>query len=113
MYYKVIEQFGPEKPVEWKKYIDWRKLDLDRFDSVDGMLCPDFFNPESDEDWANCVNADFKLNLITNLEYALKVKSKTKNSLLVGVDMNSKRMLQTRTVYLDSTSLMSIAKYQF
>ena len=86
MYYKIIEKFGTEHE-GWKKFTEFRKLKLTRFDSVDGILCPDLFKPESEEDWANCVNDNFKLNLITNLKYARSILKRFKNAILVGVDI--------------------------
>ena len=61
MYYKIVEKFGPENGDRWERYLDCRGLDLIKFDSVDGVLRPDLFEPESNEDWKNCVNEDFKL----------------------------------------------------
>ena len=86
MYYKVIEDFWPSHH-GWKSYIDWRGLKLDSFDSVDGILCPDLFEPKSEDDWNNCVNENYKLSLITNLSYAKKTFNKYKNASLVGVEI--------------------------
>ena len=91
MYYKVIEALGPETEDSWSSYIEWRKLELERFESVDGMLRPDYFEPESDEDWENCVNADYKLNLITDIDYAILVMKRYAGSILVGVDIELER----------------------
>lgn len=85
MYYKIIEEFGPEGGA-WASYLEARGLQLDCFDSIDGILRPDLFEPESDNDWENCVREDRKLSLIKNLSYAKKVLSKHENATLVGVD---------------------------
>ena len=92
MYYKVVEGFGPEDGDTWLKYLKFCGFShLTRFDSVDGMLRPDLFVPESYEDWMNCVNAEYKLSLITNLEYAKKAAKKIfareKKAELVGVEV--------------------------
>jgi hypothetical protein len=96
MYYKVVERFGPEDGDVWLEYLKFCGFShLTRFDSVDGMLRPDLFAPESEEDWMNCVNADFKLSLITNLEYAKKaakkIMTREKKAELVGVDIELKK----------------------
>ena len=91
MMYKVVEKFGPDSGAKWTDYIKWTGLHhLRRFDSVDSMLRPTFFSPGSTEDWANCVNEDYKLDLITNLEYANKVLSKYDNAEIVGVEIDVK-----------------------
>ena len=85
MLFKVVEKFGPCSGESWASYIAWRKFEFSSFDSIDGMLRPDLFAPETEEDWSNCVNANFKLNLITNLNYAQIVLAKYENARLVGV----------------------------
>jgi len=87
MYYKIIEKFGPQNIDRWRSYLAWRGLNLTCFDSVDGILRPDLFEPKSREDWDNCVREDFKLGLISNLDYAKKVLEKTSHSALVGVEI--------------------------
>jgi hypothetical protein len=86
MYYKVIEKFGPEDGERWSDYLKWRGLHLTRFESVDGVMRGDLFEPKSDEDWQNCVQEDFKISLITNLEYAKKVQKQHENAEIVGID---------------------------
>ena len=85
MYYKVIERFGPQDEEKWESYIRWRGLDLTSFDSVDGILRPDLFMPESSEDWQNCVNEDNKLSFITNLDYARAILVRYAAPVIVGV----------------------------
>jgi hypothetical protein len=86
MHYKIIEKFGPNDGEKWKGYINWRGLTLESFDSVDSILRPDLFVPKSDSDWENCVNEDFKINLITNLPYAVSIIPNYQNAVLVGVE---------------------------
>ena len=87
MRYKIVEYFGPNNRNKWDDYLRWRKLDLSCFDSIDCGLRPDLFEPESMQDWCNCVNQDYKLNLITNLDYAKAIFSRYVNAVLVGVDI--------------------------
>ena len=56
------------------------------FDSIDGILRPDLFSPQFHEDWANCVNENFKLSLITNPNYARKILHRYHNADVVGVE---------------------------
>ncbi|QWV94294.1 hypothetical protein KP004_03670 [Geomonas oryzisoli] len=86
MYYKVIEKFGPNDGNRWNDYLKWRGLHLTRFESVDGVLRGDIFDPKSDEDWQNCIQEDYKISLITNLEYAKKVLGQHDNAEIVGID---------------------------
>ena len=90
LYYKIVQYFGPNSE-NWSTYISWRKTNLNSFDSVDGMFRPDLFLPKSERDWANCVNEDFKLHLITNLDYAKEIIHRYPNGNIVGVqpDINS------------------------
>ena len=87
MHYKLVERFGPEDGDRWRSYLEWRGLNLTSFDSVDGILRPDLFEPESVEDWHNCVNEDDKLNLITSLDYAKKILDRYDNPALIGVEI--------------------------
>ncbi|MSQ47965.1 MAG: hypothetical protein EXR78_06190 [Deltaproteobacteria bacterium] len=88
MYYTIIEKFGPQNHDKWASYMQWRKLpQLTSFDSVDGILRPNLFEPQSAEDWRNCVNADFKTRLITNLDYAKKIAPHFGDGDLVGVEI--------------------------
>jgi hypothetical protein len=86
--YKVVEPFGPESGDAWTSYINWtHQATMERFDSADGMLREDCFEPQTKEDWKNCVNENFKLNLITNLEYARTIQGRNQGSVIVGVDI--------------------------
>ncbi len=86
MYYKIVEKFGPDEGARWKDYLRWRGLQLTRFDSVDGPLRGNLFSPESEDDWNNYIQEDFKVCLITNLEYAKKIQQLHEHSEIVGID---------------------------
>lgn len=87
MYYKLVERFCPEDGKRWQSYLEWRGLILTEFESVDGILRPDLFEPETKDDWENCVNEDFKLNLITDLDYARSARARYESAVLVGVEI--------------------------
>ena len=88
VFYKIVKPFGPRSGDEWRKYIEWtQQKSIDRFDSADGMLRENCFEPKTEEDWENCVNENFKLNLLTSRDYALKVKAENPGSEMIGVDI--------------------------
>ncbi len=87
MLYVIVEKFGPHSSESWESYIGWRKVSFSSFDSVDSLLRPILFEPESEEDWSNSVNEDFKINMITNLPYAMKALGRYENAEIVGVEI--------------------------
>src|SRR5262245_55659518 len=88
MVYKVVKYFGPSHGW-WKDFAkDHWVQPLTKFDSIDGILSPDVFFPQSDEDWEYCVPEDFKTSLIKDKEYAIKVSRNNPGSLVVGVIEN-------------------------
>ena len=88
MYYKIIKSFESNPDMSFEQYKEWIGYShLKEFESVDSMFRKDLFEPHSIEDWENCVNDDFKLNLITNLEYAKKVQSKFQDGEIIGVEI--------------------------
>ncbi len=90
MYYKIIQRFSAEDRGKWRDFLAWRGLPLESFESVDGILRPDLFQPESVEDWRNCVNEDCKWHLITNLDYARRILRRYDNAVIVGVETGVK-----------------------
>ncbi len=87
MYFKIIAKFRPESGDSWTDSLRWRRASFFRFDSVDGAMRPDLFDPNSRKDWDNCVNEDYKFNLITNVDYAREVLAEDFNYEVVGVDI--------------------------
>ncbi len=75
MYYKIVEKFGPEDGDNWKKYIDWRGLSLIKFDSVDGILRPDLFEPDSTDDKELIDNHVMSNGLIEDLKRAFQIRN--------------------------------------
>ena len=102
MYYKIVESFGPRDGDRWQSYLAWRGLILNSFDSVDGIIRPDLFEPESDEDWQNCVIEDYSIGFITSLDYAKGVLDRHANAVLVGVD------IELQESYVPKLSLIHI-----
>ncbi|MDW6017139.1 hypothetical protein SBW85_05055 [Vibrio plantisponsor] len=87
MYFKIVEQFGPESGDSWNEYLEWRKISFERFDSVDSMMRPDLFEPKTSKDWDNCVNEDYRLNLLTSLDFAKASAREHSNYEIVGVEI--------------------------
>ena len=100
MLYKVVEKFGPSSKESWNNYIKWRKLELSSFDSADAIMRPSVFEPSSVEDWDNCINEDYKLNFITNLEYAKKIQKKYPNSEIIALDIELETEPDTKEGFL-------------
>jgi hypothetical protein len=84
----IVEPFGPADGEAWRSYCKWRGIQFERFDSIDGMLRPKFFMPESDEDWQHVVNENFKLHYFTDLEYARKKQDEIGRGVLVGLSFD-------------------------
>lgn len=55
MFFTLVESFGPSSGEAWTSYLTWRGLPFSRFDSIDGILRPALFRPETTEDWAQTV----------------------------------------------------------
>jgi hypothetical protein len=97
MNYMILKKFGPHNKTcdeaskgeickNWEDFAKWSGLELCKeYYSLDGLTRTRMFNPETEEDWQNCINDDFKIDIITNLEYALKVIHKYPDSEIVGV----------------------------
>ena len=56
MLYKIIESFSRADGARWTGYCDWRGLQFERFDSIDGIMRPSLFQKPEDDDWAHIVN---------------------------------------------------------
>ena len=87
MFYKVVKQFKKEDDIEqWQAYINFSGLgQIEAFCSLDGMHNHSLFTPESVEDWHNCVNEDYKIEMITNLDYAIVVAERYPGARLFGL----------------------------
>jgi len=89
MLYKILKPFGPSAGAEWEDYLSWiHHQHLTSFESIDSMLRDECFEPETEEDWANCVNEDFKINFINNLPYAQKIRDRNPGSEIIGMDLD-------------------------
>ena len=89
MPYKVVRQFGPQNGTAWTRYLEWSKLNqITDFCSLDSILNNSVFTPSTAKDWDNCVNEDFKTDLITNLEFALHVQRNALQSRIFGVTID-------------------------
>lgn len=70
MLYTIIQSFSSTDVMKWVNYTEWRGVNFERFDSIDGILRPSLYEPEEDIDWLHVVNENFKLHLITDLKFA-------------------------------------------
>lgn len=87
MFYKVVKQFKKEDDIEqWREYISFSGLvQIEAFCSLDGMFNDSLFTPESIEDWDNCVNEDYKIDMITTLDYAKVIAEKHPGAHIFGL----------------------------
>lgn len=70
MLFTIVEDFGVADGEAWTNYVEWRGLNFDRFDSLDGILRKSLFTPESVEDWDHVVCENFMLSYLTDFDYA-------------------------------------------
>ena len=88
MIYRISKKYGPQSS-DWEAYLEWSGLqNCQEFYSIDGIKRKGLFIPWTVEEWENCVNADFKINLITNLAYAKKIISDYDEGEILGVIEN-------------------------
>jgi hypothetical protein len=87
MLFKVVNQFKKHDDEDsWKAYMEFSGLEqVTDFCSLDSSLNDSVFEPESNEDWNNCVNEDYKTEFITNLDYAKQVQRKNPGSQIFGL----------------------------
>ena len=90
MKYLIINKFGPGSE-NWESFAKWARLqNCQEYYSIDGLSREKLFQPESDEDWENCINEDSKIPIITDLDFAKKVIAKFSNAEIIGVIENPK-----------------------
>ncbi len=68
--FTIIKPFSPADGEKWNNYCQWRGMEFERFDSIDGILRPNLFEEPENEDWEHIVNENFMLHLITSLPHA-------------------------------------------
>ncbi len=87
MFYKVVRQFKQaDDPEQWREYMSFSRLDqIEAFCSLDGMFNYSLFTPETIEDWDNCVNEDYKIDMITTLDYAKIIAKKYPGARIFGL----------------------------
>jgi hypothetical protein len=84
MLFTIVEDFGKTLGESWSSYLEWRGIPFEHFDSLDGILRPSLFTPETAEDWDHVVHEDFMISYITDLTYARKVHSSLGTGSIVG-----------------------------
>ena len=87
MLFTIVEDFSSNSGESWKTYCEWRGITFDRFDSLDGMMRPSLFDPDTIEDWDNVVCKDFMSRFITNLDYARRKFEDLGSGVLMGFSL--------------------------
>lgn len=74
LYYTAVHRFDPECAGErWRDYIAWSGLEqLREVISLDQLLCPNFFESLTIEDWEHNLQEDDKLHLFHELDYVVR-----------------------------------------
>jgi len=85
MLFTIVEPFSPANGEKWTTYCEWKGINFERFDSVDGILRPNLFDTPDDEDWSHIVNENFMLHLITDYPYAQEKHAQIGQGDLVGL----------------------------
>ena len=68
--YTAAKRFDPETRPDWAKFVAWSCLNqLREVVSLDALLCPNFFDELTAEDWDHNVHADLKTHLFRNADY--------------------------------------------
>ena len=68
--YAASHRFDPVFAENWQGFLEWSGLNhLREVISLDGMLCPPFFQELIAEDWNHNVHADFQTDFFVDLEY--------------------------------------------
>ena len=84
MLFTIVEDFGVTDGEAWTNYLEWRAMDFERFDSLDGMLRKSLFTPESVEDWDHVVCENFMIDYLTDFEYAHRSHARIGTGSLMG-----------------------------
>lgn len=87
LYYTAVHRFSPDCAGDrWRDYLAWTDLEqLEEVISLDQLLCPNFFESPSGEDWDYNVHEANKLHLFHDLDYVLRKTAEHKCVQVVGV----------------------------
>jgi hypothetical protein len=85
MLFTIIEDFGVSDGEAWTRYLEWRGVHFERFDSLDGILRKRLFTPESAEDWKHVACENFMLNYLTDFDYARQMHAQIGAGSLMGL----------------------------
>ena len=74
LYYTAVHRFSPDCAGDrWRDYIAWSGLEqIEEVVSLDQLLCPNFFESRTIEDWEHNVQEDYKTDLFHDLDYVLR-----------------------------------------
>lgn len=85
MLFALRESFSPRDGPRWQTYCQWRGLKLERFDSIDGILRPSLFTPRAAEEWSEVLNEDYKIELMTSRQFAVRKRAEIGRGDVVGI----------------------------
>lgn len=89
MLFTIVKPFSPADGEKWTSYCEWRGMQFERFDSIDGILRPSLFENPENADWNHIVNESFRLHLITDLQYAERKQTEIGKGEVVALRFNN------------------------
>ncbi|WP_069997860.1 hypothetical protein [Cellulosilyticum sp. I15G10I2] len=70
--FMAVEKFDSSYGDTWTIFVEWSKLyQLRELVSIDCVLCPQVFKPESDDDFENLVPNEMQYSIYKNLEWLI------------------------------------------
>jgi hypothetical protein len=84
--YTAVKRFDPETSPDWPKFVAWSRLtQLREVVSLDELLCPNFFDALTAEDWEHNVQMDFTSHFFHNPDHVIaRVRGQAVNVLAVA-----------------------------
>ena len=70
--YKICKTIDYESE-GWKRYIEWRNIEIVEFESLDSVMNESMFEPQEDDEWKFTLSTEcFLTSIVTDLEFAKK-----------------------------------------
>lgn len=93
MFYAIREPFSPADGGKWDDYCEWRGIEFESFESIDGLLRPNLFELETDEDWGLLAKESYSDStvltpFISDLESAQRKRAEIGRGDVVGLEFD-------------------------
>ncbi|MCI5161933.1 MAG: hypothetical protein D3917_07895 [Candidatus Electrothrix sp. AX5] len=87
MLYTIVQSFSPDDGEKWTDYCQWRGIEFERFDSIDGIMRPNLMGSPDQEDWPYIVHEDYMLHFMTDLRHGYRKLDQKEKGVLIGVKL--------------------------